>query len=241
MNTTIKSKFDFLWKFFHMEIEVFRIFLNHVWWINCLLSFSSICNRTTMIWRCKSNQIKLNVIDEYFHQKNFFRWKIKFSSLFLFVFLRKFPSTDVAVVVLVKEKRKFPFFPLLSKMTNSLGDFVSMFSSFFVFVLLVYQLNFSIVSAENKFVHEQRWKRAIGGESLDSSNFVLYEDPQTGFKYIEVPYDFMEQWLDDQRMWRTVTNEKLVSIHLNVDFLVVDHFSNTFDDFLWNFNLFFDS
>ncbi|CAF0786949.1 unnamed protein product [Adineta steineri] len=44
--------------------------------------------------------------------------------------------------------------------------------------------------------------RAIGGESLDTSNFVLYID-ENGSRFIEVPYEYMTEWIKDQKMWRT--------------------------------------
>jgi hypothetical protein len=52
-----------------------------------------------------------------------------------------------------------------------------------------------------------RQRRAIGGESLDTSNFVLYID-DNGVRFVEVPYEYMTQWLNDQKMWRTVKNKK---------------------------------
>jgi hypothetical protein len=45
--------------------------------------------------------------------------------------------------------------------------------------------------------------RAIGGESLDTSNFVLFID-ENGSRFVEVPYQYMKQWLTNQKMWRTV-------------------------------------
>jgi hypothetical protein len=48
-----------------------------------------------------------------------------------------------------------------------------------------------------------RHKRAIGGESLDTSNYVLYIDPN-GSRFIEVPKEYMKNWIHDQHMWRTV-------------------------------------
>ena len=45
--------------------------------------------------------------------------------------------------------------------------------------------------------------RAIGGESLDTTNFVLYVDDD-GSRFIEVPYEYMIEWIKDQKMWRTV-------------------------------------
>jgi hypothetical protein len=53
------------------------------------------------------------------------------------------------------------------------------------------------------FINADRDKRSIGGESLDTSNFVLYIDPN-GNRFIEVPRDYMNNWLDDQKMWRRV-------------------------------------
>lgn len=48
-----------------------------------------------------------------------------------------------------------------------------------------------------------RSRRDIGGESLDTSNFVLTIDAN-GSRFIEVPKEYMANWLDDQIMWRTV-------------------------------------
>ena len=102
-------------------------------------------------------------------------------------------------------------------------------SSILILILLLCLSRLSRVFADD----QSRWKRAIGGESLDSSNFVLYEDPATGFKYIEVPYEYMEQWLDDQRMWRTVIEFVLINKHRSTcPFLVVDRFSCSIDHFL---------
>lgn len=56
-----------------------------------------------------------------------------------------------------------------------------------------------------------RSRRDIGGESLDTSNFVLTIDAN-GSRFIEVPQEYMGNWLDDQIMWRTV------SINLRLDF-----------------------
>ncbi|UJR33628.1 hypothetical protein I4U23_021063 [Adineta vaga] len=51
----------------------------------------------------------------------------------------------------------------------------------------------------NEDVLEQT--RAIGGESLDTSNFVLHID-ENDERYIEIPYEYMKQWINDQKMWR---------------------------------------
>jgi hypothetical protein len=65
-------------------------------------------------------------------------------------------------------------------------------------------LNTFLYSFTNADEHDLlRYKRAIGGESLDTSNFVLYIDPN-GNRFIEVPSEYMYNWLDDQKMWRTV-------------------------------------
>lgn len=46
-------------------------------------------------------------------------------------------------------------------------------------------------------------QRSIGGESLDTSNYDLYID-EYGRRFIEVPEDYMNNWLHDQKMWRRV-------------------------------------
>jgi hypothetical protein len=71
--------------------------------------------------------------------------------------------------------------------------------------LLIAILKLSLFSQTDATTNNNlRNKRAIGGDSLDQSNFVLYVDENTGLKYFEVPYVYMQQWLNDQRMWRTV-------------------------------------
>jgi len=72
-----------------------------------------------------------------------------------------------------------------------------------------YQLTIDIIILLCSFTNADeryyliRHNRAIGGESLDTSNFVLYIDPN-GNRFIEVPREYMNNWLDDQKMWRTV-------------------------------------
>lgn len=48
-----------------------------------------------------------------------------------------------------------------------------------------------------------RQHRAIGGESLDTSKYILYIDANSS-RFIEVPQEYMKNWIDDQKMWRTV-------------------------------------
>jgi hypothetical protein len=67
-----------------------------------------------------------------------------------------------------------------------------------IFLSIVYVLLCLITKADGI-----RSKRAIGGESLDTSNFVLYIDPNDS-RYIEVPVEYMNNWLDDLEMWRNV-------------------------------------
>ena len=89
-----------------------------------------------------------------------------------------------------------------------------------IIFLVVFKLANS--TATNAGENSVRDKRAIGGESLDPSNFVLYEDENTGMRFIEVPYVFMQQSLNDQKMWRTVTERELFSFSLlALSFLVV--------------------
>ena len=100
-------------------------------------------------------------------------------------------------------------------MFSSLPIFIHRHFSFYSkFLILIFLLN--LITITNTYAHSenQRWKRAIGGESLDTSNFVLYIDEATGFKYIEVPYEYMQQWLNDQRMWRTVLDHRFSSLIL---------------------------
>lgn len=72
--------------------------------------------------------------------------------------------------------------------------------------LLVFLVVFNLFALQVTDAEESsgRERRAIGGESFDPSNFVLYVDESTGMKFIEVPYVFMQRSLNDQRMWRTV-------------------------------------
>ena len=76
------------------------------------------------------------------------------------------------------------------------------FGSKWLVFLVVFKLVVS--QATNAEESSDREKRAIGGESFDPSNFVLYVDESTGMKFIEVPYVFMQRSLNDQRMWRAV-------------------------------------
>ncbi len=79
----------------------------------------------------------------------------------------------------------------------------------------------SIIKADE---HEYlRSKRAIGGESLDTSNFVLYIDPN-GSRFIEVPREYMSNWLDDQKMWQHV-RINLYYNHFFFLYLVVNYIS----------------
>lgn len=71
-----------------------------------------------------------------------------------------------------------------------------------IVVLMIIPVFFcSIVHAEKW--HRIRSRRDIGGESLDTSNFVLTIDTN-GTRFVEVPREYMINWLDDQIMWRTV-------------------------------------
>ncbi len=70
---------------------------------------------------------------------------------------------------------------------------------FIIILLKVFLCSFT--NADNHYLI--RYKRSIGGESLDTSNFVLYIDPN-GNKFIEVPREYMNNWLGDQKMWRSV-------------------------------------
>ena len=71
-----------------------------------------------------------------------------------------------------------------------------------IFLSIIYVLLCLIIKADGDD-HRLRSKRAIGGESLDTSNFVLYVDPNN-LRYIEVPTEYMNNWLDDLEMWRKV-------------------------------------
>ena len=71
---------------------------------------------------------------------------------------------------------------------------------------------FVFILTLNCALSERRTRRAIGGESLDTSNYVLFTDEDTGIRYIEVPYEYMQQWLDDQRMWRTVVLQTVIQL-----------------------------
>jgi hypothetical protein len=72
----------------------------------------------------------------------------------------------------------------------------------FIIILLC-----SFINADEHYLI--RYNRAIGGESLDTSNFVLYID-SNGNRFIEIPEEYMNNWLDDQKMWRTVK----INIHI---------------------------
>ena len=69
------------------------------------------------------------------------------------------------------------------------------------------KLIFSMIVLKTSLCANERYlirhNRAIGGESLDTSNFVLYIDPH-GARFIEVPKEFMSNWIDDQKMWKIV-------------------------------------
>lgn len=75
---------------------------------------------------------------------------------------------------------------------------------YFKQIFLIIQLKsfFYLFTNADEF-YISRYKRAIGGESLDTSNFVLSIDPD-GTRFIEIPREFMNNWLDDQKMWRQV-------------------------------------
>ena len=71
-----------------------------------------------------------------------------------------------------------------------------------IFIIIILKvLLYSFTNANEDYIF--RYKRAIGGESLDTPNFILYIDPD-GNRFIEVPEDYMNNWLDDQKMWRRV-------------------------------------
>ncbi len=90
----------------------------------------------------------------------------------------------------------------------------SMFSSLSVFVYHQFKISLKIIfiiiifetvlcSKRNVDEDLSRQTRDIGGESLDTTNFVLYID-EAGSRFIEVPYEYMTEWIKDQKMWRTV-------------------------------------
>ena len=68
-------------------------------------------------------------------------------------------------------------------------------------IVLILQLVLCAKLNANEELLEQT--RAIGGESLDTSNFVLYIDENKA-RFIEIPYEFMKQRIQDQKMWRRV-------------------------------------
>lgn len=71
-------------------------------------------------------------------------------------------------------------------------------------ILIVLILQVSLCSLRIVDEHySARRNRAIGGESLDTSNFVLYIDSNNS-RFIEVPQEYMKNWIDDHKMWRTV-------------------------------------
>ncbi|CAF0749949.1 unnamed protein product [Adineta ricciae] len=95
---------------------------------------------------------------------------------------------------------------------SSPHDYYQMFSSLLYFfsdqfqihlktllIVLILQLVLCTKLNTNEELLEQT--RAIGGESLDTSNFVLYIDENKA-RFIEVPYEFMKQRIQDQKMWR---------------------------------------
>ena len=68
-----------------------------------------------------------------------------------------------------------------------------------IFIMMIIRL--SLCKANNHY--SLRFDRGIGGESLDTSYTVLYVSPN-GSRFIDVPRKFMENWLTDRKMWRTV-------------------------------------
>ena len=74
-----------------------------------------------------------------------------------------------------------------------------------IVLFTLFQIFLSLIESS-----QLRSRRDIGGESLDTSNFVLTIDAN-GSRFIEVPQEYMGNWLDDQIMWRTVR------IHLRLD------------------------
>jgi len=105
-----------------------------------------------------------------------------------------------------------------------------MLSSSKLIVILLLKLSFcSLIDA-----HVKQQQRSIGGESLDTSNYNLYID-EKGMRFIEVPEDYMDNWLDDQKMWRRVRQRielTFFGIKNNFDFSVDNYFSCSLFDFL---------
>jgi hypothetical protein len=93
-----------------------------------------------------------------------------------------------------------------------------------IFIIIIFKaFLYSKINADEDLLQS----RAIGGESLDTSNFVLYIDGN-GSRFIEVPYKYMSQWLKDQKMWRTVRGKDIyISLIFGFFHLVVDYVNNS--------------
>jgi len=70
-----------------------------------------------------------------------------------------------------------------------------------IFIIIIFET--VLCSKRNIDEDLSRQTRDIGGVSLDTTNFVLYID-EAGSRFIEVPYEYMTEWIKDQKMWRTV-------------------------------------
>ncbi|CAF1001343.1 unnamed protein product [Rotaria sordida] len=70
-----------------------------------------------------------------------------------------------------------------------------------IFIIIIFQVSLcSIRNVNEHYFFEHN--RAIGGESLDTSKFVLYIDKNAS-RYIDIPEAYMKNWINDQKMWRT--------------------------------------
>ncbi|CAF1010594.1 unnamed protein product [Rotaria magnacalcarata] len=76
-----------------------------------------------------------------------------------------------------------------------------MINSKLIFITLLIEVSlYSLVNGHHSFLFDNN--RAIGGESLDTSKFVVYVNENSS-RFIEIPQEYMKNWIDDQKMWRT--------------------------------------
>ncbi|CAF1175480.1 unnamed protein product [Rotaria sp. Silwood1] len=68
-------------------------------------------------------------------------------------------------------------------------------------LIIIFQILLCSLSNANEY-YFLKYNRAIGGESLDTAKVVLYIDTNSS-RFIEIPREYMKNWIDDQKMWRT--------------------------------------
>lgn len=135
--------------------------------------------------------------------------KENFNINFPLLIILLFKSNNI-LLVLRSAYRSFPI--STHSMCLSLKVFVyHQFTISYKIIFIIIILKVFLYSKANADEDLSQQTRAIGGESLDISNFGLYID-ENGSRFIEVPYEYMRQWLKDQKMWRTVRRKKLIYI-----------------------------